>query len=180
MARVQRLFEVVVKRKSKPHFTVGELAEEFHVSRRTMLRDLRSLSEMGAPLAASPGPHGGYSLIMRRMRLKRDKEFAGLRILSEADSREGRQLDDFLEKNHIPHRLVEVKTEQGAAPHLVRAGRPRQESGQPAVPCRQVAVADPEPPESGREPPLSGSRATSTDSASAESSPSVVRTSSRV
>jgi thioredoxin reductase (NADPH) len=55
------------------------------------------------------------ALIMRRLRLKRDKEFAGLRILGDADSREGRQLDDFLDKNHIPHRLVEVKSEQGAA-----------------------------------------------------------------
>lgn len=35
------------------------------------------------------------ALIMRRKRLQRDREFTGLRILAEADSREGHQLDDF-------------------------------------------------------------------------------------
>lgn len=46
------------------------------------------------------------ALIMRRKRLQRDREFAGLRILADRDSRDGHQLDDFLDKNHIPHRLV--------------------------------------------------------------------------
>src|ERR1700757_1620380 len=50
------------------------------------------------------------AFIMRRQRLKRDREFAGLRILSEDASREGRQLDDFLDKNHIPHRLIEFQS----------------------------------------------------------------------
>jgi thioredoxin reductase (NADPH) len=34
---------------------------------------------------------------MRRQRLKRDREFAGLRILAHAGSRDGQQLDDFLD-----------------------------------------------------------------------------------
>jgi thioredoxin reductase (NADPH) len=55
------------------------------------------------------------SFIMRRRRLERDKEFAGLRIVSQADSREGRQLDDFLDKNHIPHRLIDVSSNTGRA-----------------------------------------------------------------
>ncbi|HSI62156.1 MAG TPA: FAD-dependent oxidoreductase [Candidatus Saccharimonadia bacterium] len=53
------------------------------------------------------------SFIMRRRRLERDKEFAGLRILSHESSRDGRQLDDFLDKNHIPHRLITSESEQG-------------------------------------------------------------------
>src|ERR1700730_9719409 len=53
------------------------------------------------------------AFIMRRQRLKRDREFAGLRILSEDASREGRQLDDFLDKNHIPHRFIDFHTEDG-------------------------------------------------------------------
>jgi thioredoxin reductase (NADPH) len=52
---------------------------------------------------------------MRRRRLNRDREFAGVRILAVADSREGRQLDDFLDKNHIPHRLIDVRSDQGVA-----------------------------------------------------------------
>jgi thioredoxin reductase (NADPH) len=43
------------------------------------------------------------AFIMRRRRLERDKEFAGLRILAQDGSREGRQLDDILDMNHIPH-----------------------------------------------------------------------------
>jgi thioredoxin reductase (NADPH) len=53
------------------------------------------------------------ALIMRRKRLQRDREFAGLRVLAEANSREGHQLDDFLDKNHFPHRLVDAASEYG-------------------------------------------------------------------
>ena len=38
------------------------------------------------------------AFIMRRQRLMRDKEFAGLRVLAHQGSREGQQLDDFLDK----------------------------------------------------------------------------------
>ena len=55
------------------------------------------------------------ALIMRRRRLRRDREFAGLRLLAARGAREGHQLDDFLDKNHIPHRLVEFESEQGQA-----------------------------------------------------------------
>src|SRR2546423_2855908 len=53
------------------------------------------------------------ALIMRRKRLRRDREFAGLRVLAAAGTREGHQLDDFLDKNRIPHRLIEFESEQG-------------------------------------------------------------------
>jgi thioredoxin reductase (NADPH) len=53
------------------------------------------------------------ALIMRRRRLNRDREFAGFRVLAVRDDRAGRELDDFLDKNHIPHRLIEVESEQG-------------------------------------------------------------------
>jgi thioredoxin reductase (NADPH) len=82
-------------------------AEVLQVPAPELRRILAEIPKIGEPIL--------NALIMRRMRLKRDKEFAGLRILSELDSRDGRQLDDFLEKNHIPHRLVDLKTEQGAA-----------------------------------------------------------------
>ena len=82
-------------------------AEVLQVPAQKLRRVLAEIPKIGEPIV--------NALIMRRLRLKRDKEFAGLRILAEADSREGRQLDDFLDKNHIPHRLVEVKSEQGAA-----------------------------------------------------------------
>jgi thioredoxin reductase (NADPH) len=55
------------------------------------------------------------ALIMRRRRLRRDREFAGLRVLAVRGAREGHQLDDFLDKNHIPHRLIDFESEQGQA-----------------------------------------------------------------
>jgi thioredoxin reductase (NADPH) len=74
-------------------------------------------AELRRALAELPGVSATIvnALIMRRRRLGRDREFAGLRILATRGAREGRQLDDFLDKNHIPHRLVEFESEQGQA-----------------------------------------------------------------
>ena len=71
--------------------------------------------ELRHALAELPGVSSTIvnALIMRRRRLRRDREFAGLRVLATRGDREGRQLDDFLDKNHIPHRLVEFESEQG-------------------------------------------------------------------
>jgi thioredoxin reductase (NADPH) len=55
------------------------------------------------------------ALIMRRRRISRDRVFAGMRVLANRDARDGRQLDDFLDKNRIPHRLIEFESEQGQA-----------------------------------------------------------------
>jgi thioredoxin reductase (NADPH) len=74
-------------------------------------------AELRRVLAELPGVSATIvnALIMRRRRLGRDREFAGLRILATRGAREGHQLDDFLDKNHIPHRLVEFESEQGQA-----------------------------------------------------------------
>ena len=55
------------------------------------------------------------ALIMRRRRIKRDRDFAGMRVLARRDEPLGHKLDDFLDKNHIPHRLIEFESEQGQA-----------------------------------------------------------------
>jgi thioredoxin reductase (NADPH) len=55
------------------------------------------------------------AFIMRRHRLQRDRVFAGFRILAHDGSREGRQLDDFLDKNHVLHRLIDAQSEAGRA-----------------------------------------------------------------
>jgi predicted DNA-binding transcriptional regulator YafY len=62
VSRTARLLELLIRVQTRPRFTAAELAEEFGVSRRTMLRDLRALSEMGVPLRSTPGPGGGYAL----------------------------------------------------------------------------------------------------------------------
>src|SRR5512133_2874966 len=55
------------------------------------------------------------ALIMRRRRVRRYREFAGMRVLASRNARDGHQLDDFLDKNRIPHRLIEFESEQGEA-----------------------------------------------------------------
>ncbi|MGH2493550.1 MAG: helix-turn-helix transcriptional regulator [Ktedonobacteraceae bacterium] len=66
MSRTERLLELMLRLRTLQRFTVQELADEFHLSRRTMLRDLQALSMMGVPLSATPGPHGGYFLIQKQ------------------------------------------------------------------------------------------------------------------
>lgn len=84
-----------------------ETAEVLQIPARELRRALAEIPQVGEPIL--------NALIMRRRRLKLDRDFAGLRVLAGSESREGHELDDFLDKNHIPHRLVELETEQGAA-----------------------------------------------------------------
>src|SRR5438067_7992211 len=85
----------------------SEEAEVLQIPAVQLRRALAEIPAIGEPIV--------NALIMRRRRLNRDRDFAGLRILAVPDSREGRQLDDFLDKNHIPHRLVDVRSDQGVA-----------------------------------------------------------------
>jgi len=88
--------------------TVRGAAEESEILEVPALRLRQALAEL-------PGVSETIvrAFIMRRQRLQRDREFAGLRVVAARDSREGRQLDDFLDKNHIPHRLVDSQSEDG-------------------------------------------------------------------
>src|SRR4029453_15347150 len=74
-------------------------------------------AETPPPLAEIPAVSKpiGDALIMRRRRISRDRVFAGMRILASRNARDGHQLDDFLDKNRIPHRLIEFESEQGEA-----------------------------------------------------------------
>ena len=55
MSKAKRLNEMIMMVNRKKRFTVGELAQEFEVSKRTILRDLQELSEM-VPLYSEVGP----------------------------------------------------------------------------------------------------------------------------
>ncbi|MDQ2919391.1 MAG: cyclic nucleotide-binding domain-containing protein, partial [Verrucomicrobiota bacterium] len=74
----------------------SEEAEVLQISAARLQRVLAELPQVSKPIV--------NALIMRRRRLRRDREFAGMRVLALAETREGHQLDDFLDKNHIPHR----------------------------------------------------------------------------
>ncbi len=85
----------------------SEESEILEVPAVEIRRALADLPGVGEPIV--------NALIMRRRRLRRDREFAGLRVIAARDTREGHQLDDFLDKNRIPHRLIEFESEQGQA-----------------------------------------------------------------
>lgn len=67
MSKAKRLNEMIMMVNRKRRFTVGELSQEFEVSKRTILRDLQELSEMGVPLYSEVGPHGGYQVLTERI-----------------------------------------------------------------------------------------------------------------
>ncbi|HET7578891.1 MAG TPA: YafY family protein [Bacillales bacterium] len=67
MPKTKRLIELIMTVNAKRRFTVKELAEEFGVSTRTMLRDLQELGEIGIPLYSEVGPHGGYRVLKNRV-----------------------------------------------------------------------------------------------------------------
>lgn len=80
-------------------------AELLHVPAAKFRKALAELPGIGEPIV--------NAFIMRRQRLQRDHEFAGLRILSSREDRNGRHLHDFLTKNHVPHRFVRIEEEDG-------------------------------------------------------------------
>jgi len=59
--RTERLFATVLLLQNRPNMTSRDLAEHFGVSRRTVFRDLRALSDSGVPLTYSEG--GGYEIL---------------------------------------------------------------------------------------------------------------------
>lgn len=67
MSKTQRLIELMMTVNTKRKFTARELAEEFGVSYRTILRDLDELSAIGVPLYSEVGADGGYYVLNERM-----------------------------------------------------------------------------------------------------------------
>lgn len=59
--RTERLFATILLLQNRPYMTSRDLAEHFGVSRRTIFRDLRALSDSGVPLTYSEG--GGYEIL---------------------------------------------------------------------------------------------------------------------
>src|SRR5437764_6457093 len=90
-------------------FTAGRVtADESEVLHVPAAELRRALAEMPAVSTTIVN-----ALIMRRRRLNRDREFAGFRVLAADEDRDGHQIDDFLDKNHVPHRLVDLAGGQG-------------------------------------------------------------------
>jgi len=86
---------------------VSPEAEILHVPAGELRRALAEIPDVSKTIVDA--------LIMRRRRISRDPEFAGMRVLAQRDELLGHKLDDFLDKNRIPHRLVIFESEQGKA-----------------------------------------------------------------
>jgi thioredoxin reductase (NADPH) len=86
---------------------ISQDAEILHVPAAELRRALAEIPDVSRTIVDA--------LIMRRARISRDREFAGMRVLAQRDERLGHRLDDFLDKNKIPHRLVTFESEQGKA-----------------------------------------------------------------
>lgn len=67
MSKAKRLMDLMMTVNRMRKFTVKELANEFDVSPRTILRDLQELIELGVPLYSEVGPHGGYQVLKERI-----------------------------------------------------------------------------------------------------------------
>lgn len=74
MPKTERILKVMQRVYERQNFTVGELAEEFSVSYRTMLRYLHELSRLGVPLYANEGKNGGYSILTSRQKRERSAQ----------------------------------------------------------------------------------------------------------
>ncbi|MNH47361.1 HTH domain protein [compost metagenome] len=67
MAKSKRLIEMMMSINKKKSFSAKELASEFGVSTRTIIRDMQELSALGVPFYSEVGLHGGYKMINERM-----------------------------------------------------------------------------------------------------------------
>jgi thioredoxin reductase (NADPH) len=67
---------------------VSDEAEVLHIPAAELRRALAEIPAVSKTIVDA--------LIMRRRRLRRDREFAGMRVLANRDARDGHQLDDFL------------------------------------------------------------------------------------
>ncbi|WP_426446141.1 helix-turn-helix transcriptional regulator [Paenibacillus sp. S-38] len=87
MNKAQRLLHILMTMQAHRKFNLKELTEEFGVSKRTILRDLQELSELGVPLYSELGVHGGYQLLRERMLPPihfSDKEAVALFLVAES------------------------------------------------------------------------------------------------
>src|SRR5690606_4907084 len=63
MKKSERLHQMLRFINQKQHFTLQDLMHEFQISKRTALRDIAALEEIGAPVYAEYGRYGGYRLL---------------------------------------------------------------------------------------------------------------------
>lgn len=61
--KVDRILEIIIYLMNHDNVPASVLAERFHVSVRTIQRDIVSISAIGIPVYAEGGKYGGYSIL---------------------------------------------------------------------------------------------------------------------
>lgn len=61
--KIDRMLETIIYLLNHENVSAHALAERFHVSVRTIQRDMISISEAGIPVYANAGKYGGYSIL---------------------------------------------------------------------------------------------------------------------
>ncbi|MCM0583110.1 WYL domain-containing protein [Weissella diestrammenae] len=67
MKKAERLNQELIYLRDKSAFNVQDLMAEFKISKRTALRDVEELEDMGLPYYVAPGRYGGYRLIKQQL-----------------------------------------------------------------------------------------------------------------
>ncbi len=65
MKKSERMNQMLRFINQKQQFTLQDLMQEFQISKRTALRDIASLEELGAPIYVEYGRYGGYRLLQQ-------------------------------------------------------------------------------------------------------------------
>lgn len=66
MNKAERLNQELIFLNGKQEFQLKDLMNEFNISRRTALRDVEELGQMGLPYYSETGKYGGYKLINQK------------------------------------------------------------------------------------------------------------------
>lgn len=97
-----RLFEIIYILMNKKSITAGDLAERFGVSRRTIYRDIDTLSLAGIPVYTEKGKGGGINLlpdfVLNKSLLSEKEQTEILSALQGLSSVRGQEADDILNK----------------------------------------------------------------------------------
>jgi len=65
--KAERLNQELIFLSNKNFFQINDLTNEFHISKRTVLRDISELETMGLSFYVENGRHGGYHLIKKEL-----------------------------------------------------------------------------------------------------------------
>ncbi len=101
--KVDRILEIIIYLMNHDHVPASYLAERFHVSVRTIQRDMISISSIGIPVYSETGKYGGYSILptykMKNVDIRSDEQQMIIKALeSLATSYTNNTLQSLIEK----------------------------------------------------------------------------------